>query len=147
MINYVKGNLLDFATKGNIIVHGCNMCGVMGSGVAKQIKENFPKCYAKYKTYVSDFMIGDVIWYSDDTGIVIANALTQEYYGRSGRYVSYDAVEKVMHNICSGDINIDRCIYMPKIGAGLGGGDWDIIEAIINLVSDKYGKTINIVEL
>ncbi len=42
-INYVNGDL--FATDIKTIVHGCNAQGVMGSGVAKSIRENFPKAY------------------------------------------------------------------------------------------------------
>lgn len=38
-IKYIKGSLLD--TDAKIIVHGCNCQGVMGSGVAKQLKKNY----------------------------------------------------------------------------------------------------------
>ena len=46
-IIYKKGDLLT--TDADIIVHGCNCQGVMGSGVAKQIKEKFPNAYTIYK--------------------------------------------------------------------------------------------------
>ncbi len=59
---------------------------------------------------------------------VILNCITQEFYGKDNkRYVSYDAVDE-----CMQELNIYEEIAMPKIGAGLGGGDWSVIEAIIN---------------
>jgi O-acetyl-ADP-ribose deacetylase (regulator of RNase III) len=41
----VKGDLLALAKEGkfDIIVQGCNCHNVMGAGLAKQIKEEFPE--------------------------------------------------------------------------------------------------------
>lgn len=43
MINTVKLNLLDISH--GIIAHGCNAQGVMGAGVAKQIKIKYPTAF------------------------------------------------------------------------------------------------------
>ena len=52
-IEYRKGDL--FQTEIKTIVHGCNAQGVMGSGVAKIIRDKYPKAYdryvAEYKIY------------------------------------------------------------------------------------------------
>lgn len=47
MIRYIKGDLLE--TDAPVIVHGCNCQGVMGSGVAKQIKEKYFTVYEIYR--------------------------------------------------------------------------------------------------
>jgi O-acetyl-ADP-ribose deacetylase (regulator of RNase III) len=57
--------------------------------------------------------------------------MTQEHYGRTGqKYVDYDAVQTCFQRLRrimkEGD-----SVAIPKIGAGLGGGDWKIIEKII----------------
>jgi O-acetyl-ADP-ribose deacetylase (regulator of RNase III) len=66
-------------------------------------------------------------------GKVIINAITQHDFGPDGkRYVSYDAVSEAMQEInlyCKAG-RYDQ-VAMPQIGAGLGGGDWTVIEAII----------------
>jgi len=49
MIKIVKGDLLT--TKTNLICHQVNPYGIMGAGVALQIKERFPKVYQEYKRY------------------------------------------------------------------------------------------------
>lgn len=128
MIEYRKGNLLD-VTEG-VIVHGCNMQGVMGSGVAKVIKDKYPACFAKYKLILDNggTFLGDTIMYRVDQKLTICNALTQSFYGTDRRHVNYAAIAFVFHRL----IPNQRVLHFPKIGAGLGGGDWDIIEQIIN---------------
>ena len=132
-IKYHTGDL--FATDIKTIVHGCNAQGVMGSGVAKSIKENFPKAYEQYmKEYKlhSHLPLGSITAVLCN-GKIIVNAVTQEYYGRDDiKYVSYDAVDDVMRKLNTfNDVYGITEIAMPKIGAGLGGGDWSVIEAII----------------
>lgn len=140
-IEYAKGDL--FQTPIKVIVHGCNAQGVMGSGVAKIIREKYPKAYDRYrKEYelynhlklgqVIAVPCGDRVKDLDNFKIII-NAITQEFYGRDGRrYVSYDAVADSMQaiNRMSEVYGITE-VAMPQIGAGLGGGDWNVIAAII----------------
>ena len=128
MIEYRKGNLLD-VTEG-VIVHECNMQGVMGSGVAKQIKQKYPACFERYKRILDNggTFLGDTIMHRVDQKLTICNALTQSFYGTDKRYVNYTAIVFVFHQL----IPNQRVLHFPKIGAGLGGGDWNIIEQLIN---------------
>lgn len=140
-IEYVNGDL--FTTNITTIVHGCNAQGVMGSGVAKTIREVYPKAYERYrKEYElhNHLKLGDVIPVpcgdrvdDPDNYKVIVNAITQDFYGRDGsRYVSYDAVADCMNKINRfSEVYGITEIAMPQIGAGLGGGDWKVIESII----------------
>lgn len=140
MINYTTGNLLE--AKEKVIVHGCNNYGVMGSGVAKQIRDKWPNVYDVYhlKYQVFGLELGSIIPVETIDGKIIVNAITQDGFGRDGKqYVKYDAIEN-----CFISIN-DRApsweateIAMPRIGAGLGGGDWKIIEEIITRTAKNY---------
>lgn len=142
-IEYRKGNLLD-VTEG-IIVHGCNAVGVMGSGVAKAIKDKYPGAYNTYKDDIDNgnYGVGDVSWWNKDYdfGLIIASAITQEYYGRDPlvRYVNYVALSKCFDEIMGNAEYQNSVVYFPKIGAGLGGGDWNIIEQLI-IDADPYNK-------
>lgn len=136
MITYKKGNLLDSTDV--VIAHGCNARGVMGSGVALAIREKYPWAFEAYRN--DPFRsLGTVI----PSGIttlegskIVLNCITQQNYGRdpNTRYVSYDAVDECMKliNAMLPAMIYNNAISMPKIGAGLGGGNWEIIEAIIN---------------
>lgn len=132
-IEYVKGDLFD--TEQTVIVHGCNAQGVMGSGVAKIIREKYPKAYERYKKEYDlhqHLKLGSIIPVRCGDKVVV-NAITQDFYGKSSeRFVSYDAVAECMRQI---DMMYDLYgfteVAMPQIGAGLGGGDWNVIAAII----------------
>lgn len=138
-IEYVEGDL--FTTNIPLIVHGCNAQGVMGSGVAKIIRERFPRAYEKYReAYTKGTLeLGSIIAVpcydvkNSNVPVAIVNAITQEFYGRDGkRYVSYDAVAESMSKINRMAEEYEfKAVAMPRIGAGLGGGNWNVIEAII----------------
>lgn len=134
MIEYRKGDL--FADKHPVIAHGCNAQGVMGSGFAKLIKEKYPEAYRKYsQLWVENQLIPGLAHIVFVNGTYIANLITQPAYGKLGiQYVSYDAVNlstKELAAFMEENPNLSH-VAMPKIGAGLGGGDWNIIESIIN---------------
>jgi O-acetyl-ADP-ribose deacetylase (regulator of RNase III) len=140
MITYVQGDLLGATQK--VIVHGCNNRGVMGSGVARQIRARWPNVYEVYalKHKVFGLDLGDVIPVATLDGKIIVNAVTQDGFGRDGqRYVDYAAIERCFEVI---NDRVDSWevseIAMPRIGAGLGGGDWSIIESIINRTAKSY---------
>ena len=46
-ITFITGDLFD--TKANVILHQVNCQGVMGSGIAAEVKRRFPKAYNSYK--------------------------------------------------------------------------------------------------
>jgi O-acetyl-ADP-ribose deacetylase (regulator of RNase III) len=136
-INTLTGNLLH--VKEGHIVHGCNAQGVMGSGVALAVKETYPQAYKDYSKHYDEgtLTLGAAYPVEVDSNLIVWNAITQNLYGTNKRMVSYDAIQT-----CFQDINdfifVSREIYtipakvhIPYIGAGLGGGSWNIIKSII----------------
>lgn len=142
MLIYKTGDLM--VAPEPIIVHGCNAQGVMGSGVAKAVKSTYPGAYKMYRDAyeTSGLELGQVIWNwvfypNDDSPTrLVANAITQEFYGRDNkRYVDYEAIKTAFGEIAlvARDVFPDdpKCVAIPKIGAGFGGGDWNTIAGII----------------
>lgn len=156
-IKYVHGDLLEHP--GRFIMHGCNAQGVMASGVAKEIRETYPLAFTKYREkYEEDNHLELGVVIPVDCGRhVVFNAITQEFYGRDGkRYVDYDAISTALDQISTmirlvemneiGGSFIGTRGYgwkslenkpdkeelaLPLIGAGLGGGDWKIIQSLL----------------
>lgn len=133
MIRYVKGDLL--ASNLKVIAHGCNCHGVMGSGIAKQIRSKWPNVYEVYnlKHRVLGLELGTILPVRTLDDRIVVNCMTQYDYGKDGSlYMDYNAVDRCMVAINS---NVEVWgvteVGMPKIGAGLGGGNWDRIEDII----------------
>jgi len=133
-IEYIKGNL--FETEHKVIVHGCNAMGRMGSGVARIVNNDFNEAYQAYRSEfeTTGLELGTVVW-AESNGYMFANAITQDRFGHDGKnYVNYDAIRACMeevHGYCVAHGYSHAA--MPMIGAGLGGGDWEIISNIIEV--------------
>lgn len=138
MIKYVKGDLLN--AEQNIIVHQCNAQDTMGSGVAKAIRDRYPQVYNDYVKYFQDIpkpsRMGMVlaVQVGTERSVTVCNLIGQLHYLPRGiRHTSYDALTKGFEEIKR---HTKEDLAMPKIGCGLGGGDWKIVSAIIESVFD-----------
>ena len=150
MIEYVKGNILD--SNADAILHQVNCQGVMGAGLAKQIKERYPNVYKKYKNacvndknerqahgfthsslvgkiqvvHKEDYLIGD----PNADPQVIVNVFAQEFFGRDKRYTDYDALQSCLHKVNKRFAG--KTVAIPYLmGCGLAGGSWDTVLSII----------------
>lgn len=128
-----KGNLLTlFDNKViDVLVHGCNCFHTMGAGIAKQIKEKYYAAYeADLQTIKGDKnKLGTYSSIQINDNQFIINAYTQ-YHFYGNRPIDYDALRNVFRLI---DLNFEnKRIGIPKIGAGLAKGDWNIIQEIID---------------
>ena len=143
-IEYVEGNLFNGSEE--IICHGCNAQGVMGSGIAKIVKEDYNYAFQDYRTAYEKcgLQVGMIVVSEGNFGQpIIINAITQENYGRnpSTRYVSYLGVRKAIKRVNSWVKDADKrgcTIAFPMIGAGLGNGDWDTIANILEQESVDF---------
>jgi O-acetyl-ADP-ribose deacetylase (regulator of RNase III) len=140
MIETIKGDLMTVSR--GLIVHGCNAQGVMGSGVAAVVRQKFPKAYEAYMKAHKDtkLTLGTCSFVRVAPELWVINAVTQQFYGSDGkRYVDYKAVERCFDFIEHFAFNLEKHmqyaeklpVCFPKIGAGLGGGDWSIISKTI----------------
>lgn len=133
MIKYIDGDLVRDAEDFDVIVHCCNCFCQMGSGIAPQIKAKFPEAYkVDCETKSGDRNKLGTITFTKNSPVTVVNLYGQFGYNArrfGGRDVDYDALRsgfKEIKNKFGG-----KTFGMPKLGAGLAGGDWDIIEKII----------------
>ncbi len=143
-IKYVSGDLLQAPEQ--YVLHGLSSKGVMGSGVAKLIRDKYPKAYRDYHDSYNSYglHLGSIFPSKQPDGKIILNAITQETYGRTGVHVSYWAVANVMHQLNRWADKELKEVAMPQIGAGLGGGDWNVIEAIIENEAKNFQPVVYI---
>lgn len=135
-IIYVKGNLLDAPQQ--LIAHQVNCQGVMGSGVAKALRDRWPSLFMGYKVFIDQVPHGELLGktYVHQTfdNKFILNIFSQDkYLPRTVCHTNYQAMEKAFIDLkesFAGDMAI------PKIGCGLGGGDWDIVSGLIESIFD-----------
>jgi O-acetyl-ADP-ribose deacetylase (regulator of RNase III) len=125
MLYEVRGDLL--AASPIVIAHGCNCRGVMGAGIARQIREAYPAVYEHYRRACREgsFRPGtcQLVWV--EPGRAVANLASQDGYGRTGVHANPfwigEAVRELKERLRRerlGEFAISR------IGCSLGGLDW-----------------------
>ncbi len=133
----ITGNLIELAQDNyfDVIIHGCNCFCTMGAGIAKAIKDVFPEAYeADLATPKGDRSKLGTISVAEVTKnshtIYIVNAYSQYHYSSSTIQADYEAIRRAMAQVKK-QFSTKKIGY-PKIGAGLAGGDWSTIAAIID---------------
>lgn len=142
VMKVVHGDLLKLAVSGrfDVIVHGCNCYHAMGAGIARSIRLKFPAAYEADKAteYGSRAKLGTFSSAAVKTGeledhpLTVVNAYTQHHYARAsddGVLADYTAIRAAFGRIKT--TFPGKRIGYPRIGAGLAGGDWGTIRAII----------------
>lgn len=148
----IDGDLVKMAKEGefDVIVHGCNCFNLMGAGIAKTIKKEFPEAYQSDTIFrgihsgVERDMLGkiSVAGFMEKRikgSFVVINAYTQY---RPGPEADITRVKECFENIASYLKWFEGIrIGIPKIGCGIGGLDWEEVEPLIDSVMDGFDLT------
>lgn len=158
MIISKTGNLFDHVQGKpdavQVVIHSCNAQGVMGSGIAKTVKELYPSAFDAYaeslKQYQTGFQalgtVSSVLLTELDDPVFIFNLIGQLRYGKDGKkYTSYDAIDAGLMEIDRQFSTLDIPIefHFPSIGCGLGGGNWGVVSQIILHRLNRNHYTLN----
>ena len=160
MIYNIKGNLLD--THCQFICHQVNCQGVMGSGVAKAIRDKWPIVFEHYKQKydfafdlarddknpkitASSYLLGTIQFvplYKDYQNDIkhkhVINIFAQDNYGYSViQYTSYDAFWKCLQSIAAMVPKGSTIAFPKNIGCCRGGANWKVISTMIEEVLGK----------
>lgn len=158
MIQNFEGNLLDFPHGISVIAHSCNCQNKMGRGIALDIKTRYPKAY-EADTLAHQQGLNQLGKFSyalvtapPSPAHYVYNLYTQQFYGRSGRHVNYDAFYQALQ-LFHQDIKDLQETSNRKILVGLpyhiscknAGGSWLIIGSIIYEVFDRGNSSVDLV--
>lgn len=126
MITYLKQDITTI-TRG-VICHGVNCQGAMNSGVARAIRDKWPEVYDAYKLVPTGHAVlgtAQRVGLTNDDSLFVVNCFTQLFYGKNGRFADAHAIETSLWKAYEWADYYDLPLYMPKIGAGLGGLSWE----------------------
>lgn len=127
-----------------IIGHCCNCQGAMNSGVAKALRNKYPKIFEEYTKHISaskfagnwcwspENLLGNVNLVNIKTNLYIANIFAQEKYGYDKkRYLSYAALDKALESLVE-KRPPEAPVYFPFLfGSDRAGGNWEIVSLLI----------------
>ena len=125
-----------------IICQQVNCRGVMGSGLAKAIREKWPIVYDNYmyemefEKHYSFTKLGTIFWARINEDLLVCNIFGQLNYGNDGkRYTDYSALNTAFCEIKFKFTDYATCpqIYFPfNFGCDRGGADWNIVNKMID---------------
>lgn len=153
MITYVVGDatkpLFENNPGSRVIAHICNDEGGWGRGFVLYLSKKWKQPEQEYRYWHKKktwkgrpFVLGQIqtVWVEDN--IFVVNMIAQRDY----RPLTHMDVPLGLPNVnyaslreCLTRLNIDlkqtNCsLHMPRIGSGLGGGDWNYIERLIESI-------------
>lgn len=143
MLTIKHGDLFKNVKRDAIIVHGCNAQGKMGSGFAKEVRYRYKGAYEAYMSTTKYMEVGQCTFYKHWTGVIIANAITQKFYGYDGKcYVDYPGTVTALKKAVDVAKQEKLPIHLPLIGCGLAGGDEKIMMPLLHDVFHDVDATL-----
>ncbi len=152
-INYVIGDATRPVAEGQkVITHICNDIGGWGKGFVvalskrwKQPEQEYRKWYASQE----NFQLGSAQFVEVEPDIVVANIIGQHKIKFEGDTppIRYEAVRAGLQKVAEYAAQRGASVHMPRIGAGLAGGKWETIEAIIQEELTQKGISVMVYDL
>lgn len=148
-MNYVKGDLIaalpDYKDKLVFIPHVVNNSGqTFHKGFVEALNNRWPadlKIKSPQWRYLSrgkNWLLGETQFVDPEPGIVVANMCAQDnlntdltvrlQYGHLARCMM-NVEDEMVYQDCL--IDKDVVVLAPKFGSGIAGGNWDIVENMI----------------
>ena len=153
-IKYLKGDAITALQQaqlngntGTYLVHCCNAQGVMGSGIARSIKERIPEAYTEYKHHLEDAKLSNTSpMGSFSYGGNVINLIAQENYGRDPhnrgtRQVHYGYLAMALRKaaVLFSDYDEDRTLIVPyKMCCDRAGGDWNVVVELLEVAFEGW---------
>ena len=142
------------ATGPKILVHVCNDIGAWGRGFVLGLSQRYPEPERRYKAWAAGledlpFKLGQVQFVPVLPHLTVANLIGQHDIARKGRAqhtppVRYTAIREGLGWVRSKVQEQRASVHMPRIRAGLAGGDWAIIETIIDEELTAHGLNVTV---
>jgi O-acetyl-ADP-ribose deacetylase (regulator of RNase III) len=138
-IEYVTGDATEPHGDGlKIIAHICNDVGVWGAGFVMALSARWPEPEAAYRAWSAGhqpalyFGLGAVQFVRVAPGLQVANMVAQQGLGEDGQpAVRYEALAVALSKVAVQAIPLEASVHMPRIGCGLAGGTWEMVEPLI----------------
>jgi len=157
-LTYVTGDATQPQGEGpKVLVHICNDIGAWGRGFVLPLGKRFPAVREAYTQWFAGetpqpFALGEVQFVSVAPDLTIANLIGQHDIARKNRPtdlppVRYEAIRQGLAQVREEARQTHASVHMPRIGAGVAGGDWSRIASIIEEELSAHGLSVTVYDL
>ena len=140
-ITYIQGDATQPQGEGpKIIAHVCNDIGRWGKGFVVALSRRSRKPEQAFNDWFArrdnnDYGLGAVQFVPIEPQLWVANMIGQhkiKVKGDDGTApVRYEAIEAALAKVGDKALELGASVHMPRIGCGLAGGQWELIEPLI----------------
>lgn len=137
-IKYLKGDATRPEGNGNkIIVHICNDIGGWGKGFVMAISNRWQEPERQYRDWFkskTNFELGEIQFVKVEENLWIANMIAQHKINKDqngNAPIRYEALREGLNKVVEFALSNNASVHMPRIGCGLAGGKWEIVEPIL----------------
>lgn len=140
-IKYLKGDILQANREGPIIIpHCCNDEGKWGRGFVVPLARKWPITKTEYRKWFLNegvtpkpFALGEVQLVPVEDNTWVANLIGQRgiKYKDNPTPVRYEALAKGFEFISNFALYKKAEIHTIRLGCGLAGGEWEIVEQLL----------------
>ena len=140
-LRYILGDATKPEGDGpKVVCHVCNDIGGWGAGFVVALSKRWPQPEPRYRAWHAGrtddgpFELGAVQFVPVASDITVANMIGQKGIRRGPDGtppLRYDALRAALARVAEFATKQSASVHMPRIGAGLAGGDWALSEKII----------------
>lgn len=137
-----------------VIVHVCNDVGAWGKGFVVALSKRWKSPEESFRRWHKDggsepFELGQVQFVEFEPELWVANLIGQRDIFNKDDVppVRYDAIRTGLRRVAAFAKEHNATIHMPRIGAGLAGGDWKVISDIIDDELVNAGLSVTVYDL
>lgn len=146
------GDLFEYMSKTDAVMHQVNCRGVMGGGIAALIKSRYFKHFEDYISHINSVVedkkhpLGTYVVSSFPGQSDIVGVFGQDSYSHDGVATVYSALEKSIKDAVVK--NKYKKIAVPyNIGCDLAGGDWTVVSEILERIENETGVSIIVCDI
>ena len=150
-ILYIKGDATAPIGSGvKVITNICNVIGGCGKGFVLSLCINWKmtdEAYRQWYKSQEEFTLGAVQFVNVENKLYVANMIGQHGIYKDSKGlppIRYDAVRQCLKEVALFTIAHKASVHMPRIGCGLAGGKWELMEQIIKeeLITKEIAVTV-----
>jgi O-acetyl-ADP-ribose deacetylase (regulator of RNase III) len=154
-IRFLKGDATTPHDSGNkVIAHVCNDLGKWGKGFVMALSARWNEPERAYREWhrdrdANDFGLGVVQVVQVESSIWVANMVAQHGIRGGSRTppIRYNFVRDCLAKLAEAAQNLEASVHMPRIGCGLAGGRWELIEPLILETLCESGVAVSVYDL
>ena len=137
-----------------ILVHVCNDVGSWGRGFVLALSRRWPQPERRYRAWYRGqeelpFALGEVQFVRVEENLWVANLIGQHGLGRRGNVppVRYEAIRAGLQRVADFAKHEKASVHMPRIACGLAGGEWPVVERLIEEELTSRGVAVTVYDL